>query len=93
MKVKIYQPTKNAMQSGIKNTKKWLLEPIVEDNKYIDSIMGWTGAKGTKQQIKMQFDSLEQAIDFATRKKFDYVVIKPKNRSIKIQSYADNFTN
>ena len=91
MKVKIYKPTKNAMQSGVANTKKWLVEPEQEDSRYIEPIMGWTGNSDMKQELRLTFDSKEEAIAFARKSGFEYQVIEPKTRKFIPKSYADNF--
>lgn len=88
MTVKIYKPTKNAMQSGKANIKKWLLEYEKEDTRFIDPIMGWTGNSDTKSQIRLKFDCEEDAVAYAKRNGLQYKVIEPKKPSVKIQSYA-----
>jgi hypothetical protein len=91
-KVRIYRPTKNAMQSGKANLKKWVLECIAENTRYIEPIMGWTGNTDTDaSQLKLKFDSKEDAISYAKRKNLDYTVEEPEVPKVKIQAYADNF--
>lgn len=91
--VKIYRPAKNAMQSGKKNTTKWILEHIRDDSKYIDPIMGWTGNKNTLDQIKIKFDSMEDAVNYAKRNGFEYNVVLPHAQKTIIRAYSDNFTS
>ncbi|NDF12256.1 MAG: hypothetical protein EB060_05540 [Proteobacteria bacterium] len=91
MKVKIYQPVKTAMQSGVANTKRWLLEVEKENARFIEPLMGWTGSTDTKQQLKMYFDSKDAAIAYAEKRGLEYTVILPKKRSVKPKSYAENF--
>jgi len=90
-KVKIYKPAKNAMQSGKGNIKKWVLEFAKEDTRYIEPIMGWTGNSDTKRQLKLKFDSKEEAVNYAKRNKLEYKVIEPKQPKMIIKSYSDNF--
>lgn len=90
--VKIYRPTKNAMQSGRANTKRWLLEYEPERAKVIDPLMGWTGSDDTRGQIKLRFDSKEDAIAYADRKGLAYRVDEPKERVIRPKSYAANYS-
>lgn len=93
MKFKIYRPTKSAMQSGKKYLKKWFLVPVEEENiRFEDELMGWVSAKNTSSQIKFTFDSKEEAIKFAEKKKFDFTVDDPKISAPKVKSYAENFT-
>jgi hypothetical protein len=91
MDVRIYQPAKNAMQSGRAKTKNWILEfmPIAAER--ADDLMGWTGGGDTRKQLQMKFESKEEAIAFAKKKGLSYVVKEPKTRKLQIKNYADNF--
>jgi len=94
MKFKIFQPAKSAMQSGKKNTKKWLMLPI-ENNaiRSINPLTGWISAGDTSSQLRFEFVSKEAAIEFAKKSGFEFAVEEPKISSIKPKSYAANFTN
>lgn len=93
MKVRIYKPTKSAMQSGKNNTKKWLLVPFEKENlRSINPLMGWTSAANTQSQLKLFFSSKEAAISYAVAQKFEYEVEEPQVSSVKKKSYAANFT-
>ncbi|WP_419796713.1 MAG: ETC complex I subunit [Terasakiella sp.] len=91
MDVRIYQPAKNAMQSGRAKTKIWILEfmPIAAER--ADDLMGWTGGGDTRKQLQMKFESKEQAIAFAKKKGLSFTVKEPKARKLQIKNYADNF--
>ena len=89
-KVKIYKPTKTAMQSGMRNTKNWLLEFDTLDTG-IDPLMGWETSKDTMSEVKLEFPSKEQAINYAKKNKIDYYVVEPQKQKLIIKSYADNF--
>ena len=93
MKVKIYKPTKNAMQSGKGNIKKWSLKYLDEDTRYVEPIMGWTGNKDPKSQLKLSFDTKEEAIAYAERNKLEYQVVEPQKAKVIIKAYSDNFTS
>ena len=90
--VKIYRPTKNAMQSGRGNTKRWLLEFEPARGKFIDPLMGWTGSDDTRNQIRLWFGTKEEAIAYAERKSLEYRVDEPKERTIRPKSYAANYS-
>jgi NADH dehydrogenase (ubiquinone) Fe-S protein 4 len=89
-KVKIYKPTRTAMQSGKRNTKKWLLEFDTLDTG-VDPLMGWESSKDTMSEIKLEFSSKEQAINYAKKNDLDFYIIEPQKRKILIKSYSDNF--
>ena len=89
-KAKIYIPTKTAMQSGIGKTKKWLLEFDTLDNG-VDPLMGWETSKDTMSEIKLEFSTKDQAINYAKNNNIDYYIIEPQKRKIIKKSYSDNF--
>ena len=53
--------------------------------------MGWTSSDDTTQQIELSFATKQQAIAYAKRRGFAYVVEEPQSRTVKPKSYADNF--
>jgi len=89
-KAKIYKPTKTAMQSGKGSTKKWLLE-FDTLNTGINPLTGWETSKDTMSQIKLEFKTKEQAINYAKKNNVDYYVLEPEKESIIKKSYIDNF--
>ncbi|PCJ34867.1 MAG: ETC complex I subunit [Alphaproteobacteria bacterium] len=91
MTARIYCPTQNAMQSGTKNSKKWILEYTAKKAKTLDPLMGWTSSSDMDGQIQLKFASKEAAISYAKRNNVAFEVIEPKTRKIKIKSYADVF--
>ena len=89
-KAKIYKPTKTAMQSGNRNTKNWLLE-FDTLNTGINPLMGWESSKDTMSQVKLEFSTKEQAINYAKKNNINYYIIEPQKRKIVKKSYANNF--
>ena len=89
-KVKIYKPTKTAMQSGNRNTKNWVIE-FDTLNTGVDPLMGWVNSKDTMSEVKLEFATREQAINFAKKNNIDYYIVEPQKRKIIKKSYADNF--
>ena len=89
-KAKIYKPAKTAMQSGNRNTKNWLLE-FDTLNTGINPLMGWESSKDTMSEVKLEFSTKEQAINYAKKNDIDYYVIEPQKRKIIKKSYSDNF--
>jgi hypothetical protein len=90
-KVRIYRPAKTAMQSGLANTRKWMLEFEPEAAKNIESLMGWVSSEDTRGQVRLKFDTKEGAVSFAERNGLAYRVHEPKRRLIRPKSYAENF--
>ena len=78
------------MQAGMRNTKNWLLE-FDTLNTGIDPLMGWETSKDTMSEVKLQFSSREQAINYAKKNNINYYVVEPQKRKIIKQTYSDNF--
>ena len=57
MTIKIYKPSKTAMQSGHGKTKQWLAEYVSDVSTTKDILMGWTSSSDTKSQIKLFFET------------------------------------
>ncbi len=92
MTARIYRPTKTAMQSGRAKTRAWVLEFERRTASTIDPLMGWTGsADMLADQVRLTFDTREQAEDYARRQGIDYVVDEPKAGTTRPKSYASNF--
>ena len=89
-KAKIYKPTKTAMQSGNRNTKKWLIEFDTLDTG-VNLLMGWESSKDTMSEVKLEFSTKDQAINYARKNNIDYYIIEPQKRKIIKKSYSDNF--
>ena len=91
-KAKIYKPSKTAMQSGIKKFDKWIIE-FITDEPGINPLMGWESSTDTYSEVKLEFKSKDQAIEYAKKNKIDYELIEPNVRKFNKKSYSDNFTN
>ncbi len=91
MEVRIYRPAKTATQSGRAKTARWVLEHSPRGTRAVDSLMGWTGSDDTTQQVRLSFDTREQAVAYARRRGFAYVVEEPRTHTVRPKSYADNF--
>ena len=91
MSAKIYRPAKTAMQSGKAKTHLWVLEHDQEVPRTIDPIMGYTSSSDMKQQIRLSFETREEAISYAKRNGLEYRVIEPHEPKRRRVAYADNF--
>ena len=79
------------MQSGNKNSNRWLLE-FLTNNTGVNPLMGWESSTDTLSEIKLEFSDKNLAIDYAKKNKINYEIIEPKERKIVKKSYSDNFT-
>jgi hypothetical protein len=90
MTARIYQPARNAMQSG-QAKDKWILEFEPESPRQAEPLMGWTSSTDMRSQVRLRFDSKEEAIAYAQRAGLVYRVEEPKSATRKTVSYPDNF--
>ena len=92
MEARIYQPAKNAMQSG-RSKQTWVLEYMAVESKKVDPLMGWTSSVDTQSQVTLRFENKEAAIQYAKQKALAYEVIEPKTRKANIRAggYGENF--
>ncbi|MEQ9144947.1 MAG: ETC complex I subunit [Parvibaculaceae bacterium] len=91
MLARIYKPAKTAMQSGKAKTRKWILEFEAEQARSIDPLMGYTSSGDMTSQVKMKFDTKEQAVAYAEKHGIAYQVAEPKKHKPSIKAYSDNF--
>ncbi len=93
MLARIYQPARNAMQSGQAKTKVWILEFAPEEAREVDPLMGWTSSGDMNGQVKLTFDSKDAAINYATTKGIAYTVSEPQKRkaNVRMGGYGENF--
>jgi len=90
---RIYQPTKNAMQSGRANQGRWVLEYEPSERKSTDPLMGWIGSGDTATQVRLKFENKEDAVTFATKKGLTYRVQEPQRRRVQSKNYSENFSS
>lgn len=93
MSARIFRPAANAMQSGRGKTKNWILEFEAEEPRDIEPLMGYTSSGDMRQQIRLRFETLEDAEAYARREGLAYSVQQPHDRVAKRVAYPDNFRN
>ena len=91
MTARIFKPAKNAMQSGRAQTHQWRLEYEPEQPRAIEPLMGWTSSGDMKQQLRLRFDTKEEAIAYCEREGIAYQVFESKPGKRARISYSDNF--
>ena len=93
MRARIYQPARTAMSSGAAKTKSWVLEYAPAESRNVDPLMGWTGSGDTQTQVKLTFDTKEEALTYAERHGIDATVQDPKKRKVNVRpgGYGENF--
>lgn len=92
MDARIYQPAKNAVQSGRLKTRYWIVELEPRSRREPDPLIGWVGSDDTEQQVSLRFPTKEAAIAFCRKKGLTFTVTEPHHRIVRPKAYADNFT-
>jgi hypothetical protein len=88
---RIYQRPKNAMSSGRARTSTWVLDFAPAEAKQPDPLTGWAGSGDTRDQVRLDFPTQEAAVAYAEREGLAFTIVPAPQRTLKLQSYADNF--
>ncbi|MEM5521334.1 ETC complex I subunit [Sulfitobacter sp. AS59] len=93
MRARIYQPARTAMSSGTAKTHVWLLEFDQETAREVDPLMGWTSSNDTQTQVRLRFETKEEAVEYAVAHGIDALVQEPHKRRSNIRpgGYGENF--
>lgn len=91
MTARIYRPARNAMQSGKGKSKSWLMVYEPQVPRGIEPLMGYTSSTDMRQQVRLSFDTQEEAEAYAKRNGIPYFVQQPNEPTEKRVNYTDNF--
>lgn len=91
MLARIYKPARTAMQSGQAAAERWVLEYEPETRPAADPLMGYTSTADMRQQIRLEFDSSDEAVRYAERNGIPFTLAVAKEPAVKKLSYSDNF--
>ena len=90
MLARIFRPAKNAMQSGPGMIKDWVLEFEPASARKPDPLMGWTSSSDMNGQVRLHFDTAEEAAAYAEHHGIAFQLVQPKTIRRTIKAYADN---
>ncbi|XP_067014749.1 NADH dehydrogenase [ubiquinone] iron-sulfur protein 4, mitochondrial [Anabrus simplex] len=90
-RVRIYMPPKNAMQSGTNNTHAWEMEFETRE-RWENPLIGWTSSGDPLSNMKVQFVSKEDAIDFCEKNGWQWFLEAPNEKPTRVKSYGFNFS-
>jgi hypothetical protein len=90
MTARIFRPAPNAMQSGRGNSREWVLIFEADSAQEIEPLMGYTSSRDTRRQVRLTFETQEEAETFARRNGIPYTVQQPRPASVKRTVYSDN---
>ncbi len=91
MAARIFKPARTAMQSGGAQTKKWMLEYEPEQPCEIEPLMGWTASGDMKQQVRLRFETKEEAVAYCQKRGIPFELFEPHEAARKKMAYGDNF--
>jgi hypothetical protein len=91
MLARIFRPSKTAMQSGKAKSADWVLEFEPKDARRQDPLMGWTQTADTEGQVRLSFETKDEAVRYADQHGIAFQLIDPKPTKRIIKAYADNF--
>ena len=91
MLARIYRPAKTAMQSGKAKNHDWRLEFEPMSARFPDPLTGWSGSTDMNGQIRLSFDSKDEAIEYAERHGIAFRLHEPQDQPVILKAYADNF--
>ena len=91
MLARIYKPAKTTMQSGRSRTHEWVLEFAPASARYPDPLTGWTSSTDMSGQVRLTFETKEEAVAYAQKHGLAFKLTEPTERRVIIKAYADNF--
>ena len=91
MLARIYRPAKTAMQSGKAKSSDWRLEFEPASARTIDPLMGWTSSSDMNGQVRLAFETKEEAVAYAERHGIPFRLSEPQEPPLIPKAYADNF--
>jgi ETC complex I subunit conserved region len=91
MLARIYRPAKTAMQSGKGKSNDWRLEFEPTSARVNDPLMGWIGSTDMNGQVRLEFETKEDAVAYAERHGIAFRLHEPQEAPVILKAYADNF--
>ena len=91
MVARIYQPAKTAMQSGTAKARDWVLDYEPEQPRAVEPLMGWTSSGDMRAQLRLSFETREEAVAYCERQGIPYQVFGEKPAARRAICYSDNF--
>ncbi len=88
---RIVEEQRRTTQSGKAMDGRWTLEFEREQALRPDPLTGWAGSGDTQTQVRLTFDSKDEAVAYAERKGFAIHLVPAPPVTLKLQAYADNF--
>ena len=88
---RIIEEQRKTTQSGKAKAGRWTLEIERTEALQPDPLTGWAGSGDTETQLRLSFDSKDEALTYARSKGYDVHIVPASPMTLKLQAYADNF--
>uniref|UniRef100_A0A336ME65 NADH dehydrogenase [ubiquinone] iron-sulfur protein 4, mitochondrial n=1 Tax=Culicoides sonorensis TaxID=179676 RepID=A0A336ME65_CULSO len=90
-RVRIYVPCKNSMQSGTNNLHHWEIE-FDNRERWENPLMGWTSTGDPLSNMKVEFNSKEEAIEHCEKNGWRWFVDGDvREKPSRVKNYGVNF--
>jgi hypothetical protein len=87
----LLKPRGSALARRILALLGWRLEFEPASARTIDPLMGWTGSSDMNGQVRLSFDTAEEAVAYAERHGIPFRLHEPQDPPLILKAYADNF--
>ena len=88
---RIIEEQRKTTQSGKAKAGRWTLEMERKEALKPDPLTGWAGSGDTETQVRLSFDSKDEALAYAKAKGLEVHIVPAAPVQLKLQAYADNF--
>jgi len=88
---RIIEQQRGTTQSGKAKAGRWTLEIERTQALKPDPLTGWAGSGDTETQLRLSFDSKDEALAYARSKGLEVHIVPAAPVGLKLQAYADNF--
>ena len=88
---RIIEEQRKTTQSGKAKAGRWTLEMERNEALRPDPLTGWAGSGDTETQVRLSFDSKDEALAYAKAKGLEVHLVPAAPIPLKLQAYADNF--
>ena len=88
---RIVEEDRRTTQSGKARSGRWIFTYEREEALRPDPLTGWAGSGDTDTQVRIIFETKDEALAFAKKKGLEAHVVHAAPKTLKLQAYADNF--
>lgn len=68
-------------------------DPLAKGHRWENPVIGWQSSADFMNGHRIQFNTKEDAVNFANKQGYEYFVQEPNERKFIPKAYANNFTH